>query len=79
MCSKDQADDAVAALLAVQKVLENKGTPEDISLDDLLHKSRVSNSMYLQGLKICSKGNSVMQRRPSESWINTYNPDIIRV
>ena len=36
--------------------------------------------MYLCGLKICSTGNSVvMQRKPSESWINTYNPDVIRI
>ena len=36
--------------------------------------------MYLCGLKICSTGSSVVtQRKPSESWINTYNPDVIRV
>ena len=80
MCSKDRADEAIAALVAVRKVLDDKDTPEDISLDELLVKAKVSNSTYLLGLKICSKGNSVvMQRRPSESWINTYNPDIIRV
>ena len=36
--------------------------------------------MYLYGLKVCSIGNSVvMKRKPFESWINAYNPDIIRV
>ena len=43
-------------------------------------KARVTSDMYLCGLKICSTGNSVvMRRKPSESWINTYNPDIIRI
>jgi DNA replication protein DnaC len=80
MCSKDQADDAIAALLTVRKVLDDKDTPEDISLDELLDKAKVSNSTYLLGLKICSTGNTVvMQRRPSECWINTYNPDVIKV
>ena len=80
MCSKDQAGEAIAAVLAIRKVLDDKDTREDISLDELLDKAKVSNSTYLLGLKICSKGNSVVtQRRPSESWINTYNPDVIRV
>ena len=80
VCSKDQADEAIAAVVAVRKVLDDKDTPEDISLDELLDKAKVSSNTYLLGLKICSKGNSVvMQRRPSESWINTYNPDVIRV
>ena len=36
--------------------------------------------MYPCGLKICSTGNSIVTKRKiSESWINTYNPDVIRV
>ena len=80
MCSKYQADDATASLLKVRKVLDDKDTPEDISLDELLYEARVSSSTYLLGLKICSTGNSVvMQRKPSECWINTYHPDVIKV
>ena len=66
MCSIDQADDATASLLKVRKVLDDKDTPEKISLDELLDKARVSSSTYLLGLKICSTGNTVvMQRKPS--------------
>jgi len=80
MCSSNQADEAIAALVAVKKALDDKHTHEDISLDELLCKAGVSYSTYLLGLKICSKGNSiVMQRKPSECWINTYNPNVIRV
>ena len=46
----------------------------------LLLKAKVSVDMYICGLKLCSNGNStVMKRKPSESWINTYNPEIFRV
>ena len=77
---QEQAEQAVKALAAVRKILDDKDTPEDISMDELLHKAEVISDMYLCGLKICSTGNSVvMQRKPSESWINTYNPDVIRI
>ena len=63
----------------MRKVLDDKDTPEDISMNELLLKG-VSCDMYLCGLKNCSTSSSVvMQRKPSESWINTYNPDVIRV
>ena len=70
------------ALAAVWKILDDKDTPEDISMEELFLKAGVSSDiiLYLCGLKICSTGNSVvMQRKPSESWINTYNPDVIRI
>ena len=77
---KEQAEQALKALVAVRNVLDDKDTPEDISMEELLSKANVSHSMYLCGLKICSTGNSVvMKRKPLESWINTYNPDIIKV
>ena len=79
---EEQAEQAVKALAAVRKILDDKDTPEDISIsmDELLLKAGVSSDIYLCGLKICSAGSSVvMQRKPSESWINTYNPDVIRV
>ena len=77
---EEQAEQAIKALAAVRKILDDKDTPEDISMDELLLKANVSQDMYLCGLKICSTGNSVvMKRKPSESWINTYNPDVIRV
>ena len=73
-------EQAEQALAAVRKVLDDKDTPEDISMDELLLKAGVSSDMYLCGLKMCSTGNNdVMKRKPSESWINTYNPDVIRV
>ena len=76
----EEAKLAKEALLTVRKVLDDKDTSDDVTLDELLVKAGVSEDIYLQGLKICSKGNSiVMQRTPSESLINTYNPDVIRV
>ena len=79
---EEQAEQAVKALAAVRKILDDKDTPEDISMDELFLKAGVSSNIYLCGLKICScsTGNSVvMQRKPSESWINTYNPDVLRI
>ena len=74
---EEQAEQAVKALAAVRKVLDDKDTPEDISMDELLLKAGVSSDMYLCGLKICFTGNSVvmktLKRKPSKSWINTYN------
>ena len=80
MCSDDKARDAQLALIEVRNILDHKDTSEDISLQELLSKADVSLEMYVQGLQICSTGsNVIMQRKPSESWINTYNPDVIRV
>ena len=72
---EEQAEPAVKALAAVQKILDDKDTPEDIGMDELLLKAKVSPDMYLCGIR--STGNVVMKRKPSESW-NTYNPDVLR-
>ena len=74
----------VKALTTVWKVLDNKHTPEYISMDEfqLLRQTYPMIYTYLAiyGLKMCSTGNSVaIKRKPSESWINTYNPDVTRV
>lgn len=74
MYSKEQAEEAMKA---VRKVLDDKSTPEDILIEELLSKANISSDSYLCGLKMCTC--VVMQRSPSESWINTYNPDVIRV
>ena len=64
--SEEQAEQAVKALVAVWKVLDDKDTPKDISMDELLSKASVSHDMYLCGLKIYSTGNSiVMKHKPS--------------
>ena len=76
--SDDIPKEIEEALQVVRKTLDNKDTPEDITLEDLLEKANVSLDTYVNGLKICSRGNSVVMKRcPSECWINTYNPDII--
>ena len=76
MCSIEDARAAQQALTEVKQVLDDKDTPRCIRLQELLEKT----NCCIQGLQICSSGNSVvMQRNPSESWINTYNPDVIRV
>ena len=79
-CTNEEATKGKAVLTAVSKVLDNSGTVEDVSLNELLDKAGVSDDAYTQGLQICNRGNSVvMQRMPSESWINTYNRDVIKV
>ena len=82
MCSTEEAEEVEAAqatLLTVRKTLDDKDTPDDITLDDLLKKAKVSYESYIKCLQICCRGNIVMQRKPAESWINTYNPNVIRV
>ena len=80
MCTTDEADKGIAALATVRKTLYDKNTAEDITLCDLLDRAKVSYSTYLIGLKISLRGNSViMKRQPSESWINHFNPDVMRV
>ena len=44
---EEQAKEAVQALAAVKKVLDDKDTPQDITMDELLLKANVSNAMYL--------------------------------
>ena len=79
-CQSDNIPKEVEeALQVVRKTLDDKDTPENITLDNLLEKANVPLDTYIKGLKICSRGNSVVMKRcPSECWINTYNPDIIR-
>ena len=80
MCSTEEVEAAQATLLTVRKTLDDKGTPDDITLDDLLKKAEVSYESYIKSLQICCRGNSIVtQRKPAESWINTYNPNVIRV
>ena len=80
LCSTEEAEHAKAALLKVKKTLDNLNTPDTISLEELLVIAEVPMDTYMQGLKICSKGSSiVMKRAPAYSWINTYNLDVMRV
>ena len=54
---EEQAKQAVKALAAVRKILDDKDTPEDISMEELFLKAGVSSDIYLCGLKICSTRN----------------------
>jgi hypothetical protein len=55
-----------ASLLAVRTVLDNNETPADITLEDLLDKAEVCQDVYVDALKVCSRGNNiVMKRSPS--------------
>ena len=58
MCSSNQADKAITALVAVKKALDDKHTREDISLDELLDKAGVS---YMH--HILSTRKDVLQRQ----------------
>lgn len=76
----EEAEAAQATLVTVRKVLDDKDTPDNISLEELLERAKVPYSMYVKGLGICCKGSSIiLQRNPAESWINAYNPDVINV
>ena len=78
-CSAEEAKEVTAAILKVRQILDDKDTPDSISLEELLVKAGVSEDTFLKGLKICSKGSSiVMKRAPGDSWINAYNPDVIK-
>ena len=74
-----ESENLMTSLCAIRTILDDKNTPCDISLSDLLRKAGISLDAYIQALKICSKGNSVvMKRSPSECWINNYNRDVLR-
>ena len=74
-----EAENLMTSLCAIRSILNDKNTPCDISLGDLLRKAGISLDAYVQALKMCSKGNSiVMKRSPSECWINNYNHDVLR-
>ena len=61
-----------------RNLLDSNDTPDDISLEKLLEKAEIDMMVYLQALSICSAGNSiVMKRKPSQSWTNAYNPDLV--
>lgn len=80
MYSNEDISVALTALTVIKKILNDKMLPEDITLDKLLGQAGISYSDYIRGLQICSSGNSVvLRRKPSESWINNYNPDVIMV
>ena len=74
-----EAENLMTSLCAIRSILNDKNTPCDISHGDLLRKAGISLDAYVQALKMCSKGNSiVMKRSPSECWINNYNRDVLR-
>ena len=67
-------------MVAVRNILDDKNTPEDISLDQLLDSAKVPHDTYVRGLGICTKGNSIVYHRErSDAWINPYNADVMRV
>ena len=60
---EEEAEQLVKALTAVRKVLDNKDTPKDISMDELLLKANVSHDKYLCALKICSTGQCCYEKK----------------
>lgn len=78
-CSPDKLKEAQRALTEVHKVL-NSNISDDSTLEDVLATASVSMAAYVRGLSMASSGTAViMQRQVSETWINTYNPDVLRV
>ena len=47
---EEQAEQAVKALAAVWKILDDKNMPEDISMDELLLKANVSGYTYMEDM-----------------------------
>jgi len=59
--------------------MDDKDLPEDISLADFLTKAEADPDLYHQMLKLMKSGKQVvLQRQPSERWINQYNPSILQ-
>ena len=78
--SSEETKAAMAAVVAVRSVLDDKNTAEYISLEQLLDRAKVPHDTYVRGLGICTKGNSIVYHRErSDSWINPYNADVMRV
>ena len=79
-CSPDEYSEAQHALTEVHKVLNSSEVSDDLTLEDVLEVAGVTMAANVRGLSMCSAGNAViMQRQVSETWINTYNPDVLRV
>ena len=49
---REVTEEAQKTLTAVHKVLDSKDTPEDISINELLHKAEVTSDSYLCRVKI---------------------------
>ena len=78
--SQQQIQEGLQALKAVRKIVDDKDTPKDITMSELLLKANVSLDLYMSSLKRSVCGNNViLKRNPSESWINNYNPDILKL
>ena len=61
-------------------MLNSSEVSYDSTLEDVLEVAGVTMVAYVRGLSMYSSGNAViMQRQVSETWINTYNPDVLRV
>ena len=80
-CSEQQLNEQSLKVMAnIRKTLELKDLSKNITLEELLLKAGVSLDMYMSALQTCSKGNCiVMKRAPSETWINNYNPDVLKI
>ena len=78
-CSPEEYSEAQHALTEVHKVFNSSEVSDDSTLEDVLEVAGTM-AAYVRGLSMCSSGNAViMQRQVSETWINTYNPDVLRV
>ena len=63
----------------VRNIMEDKDISEDISLASLLEKAKVDPQLYQECLTLMKRGKKVvLQRQPSERWINQYNPKILK-
>ena len=59
--------------------MEDTDVPEGISMDDMLQKAGVQPQQYQHLVKLMRSGKQVvLQRQPSERWINQYNPMILQ-
>ncbi|CAH1233099.1 PIF1 [Branchiostoma lanceolatum] len=67
-------------LRKVRTIMEDKTTPQDISLEHLLRRAKVHPQEYQQALKLTkSREPIILRRNPSETDINQYNPKILKL
>ena len=73
-------DNAKAVLTKVQNHLSAENSDVYNTVDELLIDAEVDREMYAQSLEISSKGpNIILRRSPRDIYINSCNPDILRL
>ena len=70
---------AKAVLAKVYDTMTNDDTPKDISLSNLCRKTGTNEQEYMAALGVSQTGcNVILERSPSENYVNAYNPTVLK-